>query len=275
VFDTITKQTFENIEVQLPVDITEQSRIASILSSLDDKIELNLQMNKTLEAIAQTIFKEWFVDFRFPGFDGVLVEGLPKGWKLKSFREILALLKDGSHNPPQRVLEGIRFIAGATDIKDLYVQFDKCTYITKDDYNKIHKNWEIRTNDILITIVGTIGNTAIVRESDLPFSLQRSIAVLRPIPEISHLYIYQIVKSKDFKNYLKSRTNPTGQPGVYLGTLSEYFAIVPASDILLNFHQTLSPFFDMMQRNITENQVLIGIRDSLLPKLMTGKIRVA
>jgi len=262
-------------EFYAPESISIQRLIASILSSLDDKIELNLQMNKTLEAIAQAIYKEWFVDFRFPGFNGEMVDGLPKWWKLKSLKDILALLKDGSHNPPNRVEAGIRFIAGATDIKDLIVQFDKCTYITKDDYDKIHKNWEIQANDILLTIVGTIGNTAIVRESDLPFSLQRSIAVIRPIPEISHLYIYLLIKSKAFKNFLKSRTNPTGQPGIYLGTLSEYFALVPTKEVNYKFHEIQSPLFDMMQRNICENQILIEIRDSLLPKLMSGKIRVA
>ena len=61
--------------------IEQSTELPHILSSLDDKIELNLQMNKTLEAIAQAIFKEWFVDFRFPGFDGELVDGLPKEWR--------------------------------------------------------------------------------------------------------------------------------------------------------------------------------------------------
>jgi type I restriction enzyme S subunit len=68
-------------EWQIPANIQEQQEIASILSSLDDKIELNLQMNQTLEAMAQAIFKEWFVNFKFPGFDGELVDGLPKGWR--------------------------------------------------------------------------------------------------------------------------------------------------------------------------------------------------
>src|SRR5690606_39079262 len=79
-------------EFQAPKDIEEQREIAQILSSLDDKIEVNLQMNKTLEAMAQAIFKEWFVNFNFPGFDGELVDGLPKGWKeciLKDFGKIV------------------------------------------------------------------------------------------------------------------------------------------------------------------------------------------
>ena len=89
VFDTITKQTFDNIEITIPESINEQTVIASILSSLDDKIELNLQMNQTLEDMAQAIFKEWFVNFNFPGFDGELVNGLPKGWRNSSIGEVI------------------------------------------------------------------------------------------------------------------------------------------------------------------------------------------
>jgi type I restriction enzyme S subunit len=65
----------------LPDEATQQE-IAQILTSLDDKIELNLQMNQTLEAMAQALFKEWFVNFNFPNFDGELENGLPKGWRM-------------------------------------------------------------------------------------------------------------------------------------------------------------------------------------------------
>ena len=91
----ISQESLAKIEITIP-DVFTQSQIASILSSLDDKIELNLQMNKTLEATAQTIFKEWFINFRFPGFDGDLVDGLPKGWRIGSILEIADLLGGGT-----------------------------------------------------------------------------------------------------------------------------------------------------------------------------------
>jgi len=79
----ISQESLSNIEIEIP-DIETQKEIANILTSLDDKIELNHQMNQALEAMAQAIFKEWFVDFNFPGFDGQLVDGLPKDWKYKT-----------------------------------------------------------------------------------------------------------------------------------------------------------------------------------------------
>ena len=77
----------KSYNISLPPVTPDVEKIAQILTTLDDKIELNLQMNQTLEAMAQAIFKEWFVDFKFPGFDGELVDGLPKGWRECSIRD--------------------------------------------------------------------------------------------------------------------------------------------------------------------------------------------
>ncbi|HPR18404.1 MAG TPA: restriction endonuclease subunit S, partial [Candidatus Cloacimonadota bacterium] len=92
---SLNTSIMNNIEVILP-DETTQTKIARILSSLDDKIELNLQMNQTLEAIAQAIFKEWFVYFNFPGFDGELVDGLPKGWRMGKVKDVYKTTSGGT-----------------------------------------------------------------------------------------------------------------------------------------------------------------------------------
>ncbi len=96
-----------------------QSQIASILSSLDDKIELNLLMNQTLETMAQTIFKEWFVNFNFPVFDGELVDGLPKGWSYKMIKEVGRVVTGNtpSINNPEYFGEITPFIT-PTDFKN-------------------------------------------------------------------------------------------------------------------------------------------------------------
>jgi type I restriction enzyme, S subunit len=96
--DNINLGTFENFTMKVP-DLPTQTQIAAILSSLDDKIELNLQMNQTLEAMAQALFKEWFVDFNFPGFDGELVEGLPKRWRMGKLANVCEVKygKDHKH----------------------------------------------------------------------------------------------------------------------------------------------------------------------------------
>ena len=285
VFQTITTKTFDEILIKVP-PLKDQKAIAKILSDLDSKIELNQKMNRTLESIAQAIFKHWFVDFEFPNEEGKpyrssggeMVDSelgeIPKGWDVGSLGSVLSLLKDGTHLPPKRVAEGLKFIAGATDIKHFYVDFSKCSYITEDEYLKIHKKWDIRPNDILLTIVGTIGNAAIVRERDLPFSMQRSIALLRVNEKIPYSYLYFFVNSNYFKKELEKRINPTAQPGIYLTELSKVKIIVPNKKIVELFHNVAQSFIKLMQFGIDNIEVLTGLRDSLIPKLISGKIRV-
>lgn len=266
----------ENIVLSLP-PLPEQTAIASILSAIDDKIELNLQMNKTLEEMAMALYKHWFVDFG-PFKDGEFVESelgmIPKGWEVSDFRHLLDLIKDGSHNPPKRVEHGIRFIAGATDIKNLEVTFNKCSYITIEDYLKLHKIWEIKAGDVLMTIVGTIGNTAIVQQKDIPFSMQRSIAIFRPKEYIPNYFIYLIINSSSFKEYVNAHTNPTGQPGIYLKILGNYKSILPSISVLKEFNKKVEDLYLKMFNNLNENQVLTEQRDSLLPKLISGEIKI-
>src|SRR5690606_2439773 len=86
----ISQESLANIEIEIP-DVITQKQLAEILITLDDKIELLQQMNQTLENIAQAIFKEWFVGFNFPGFDGELADGLPKGWKMGKVKDVCSV----------------------------------------------------------------------------------------------------------------------------------------------------------------------------------------
>jgi type I restriction enzyme S subunit len=243
-------------------------------------------MSGTLEEMAQAIFNHWFVDFEFPDKNGKPYKSsggkmknsdgrlMPVMWEQKKLGNTLSLLKDGSHNPPKRVNEGIRFIAGASDVEHFDIDFSKCTYISKEDCAKIHKYFELKENDALLTIVGTVGNVAIVKKSDLPFSLQRSIAILRAGHEIEYSYLYLFLNTTEFKRYIASRLNVTAQPGIYLGTLSDAPIIVPPRDVMEKFHKIASEIISSMQKNSIENRTLSSLRDSLLPKLMSGEIRV-
>ena len=96
VFDTITRQTFDNIQINLP-PLPEQKAIAAVLSAFDEKIELLREQNKTLETLAQTIFKEWFVNFNYPGATGEMIDSklgkIPKGWRIFELKELVDIIK--------------------------------------------------------------------------------------------------------------------------------------------------------------------------------------
>ncbi|MGV8168820.1 MAG: restriction endonuclease subunit S [Candidatus Nanoarchaeia archaeon] len=152
---------------------------------------------------------------------------IPEDWEIKPLGLLLDLLKDGSHNPPKRHLTGIRFIAGASDLTYRNIDFSHCTYITEEDYNKMHRYYKIKTNDVLLTIVGTVGNVAVVKEQDLPFSMQRSIAIMRCNSHLHYEFLFYWLTSPTFKNLISSRINPTAQPGIYLGAIAKLLTPVP------------------------------------------------
>ncbi|MEM4254481.1 MAG: restriction endonuclease subunit S [Candidatus Woesearchaeota archaeon] len=188
---------------------------------------------------------------------------IPEDWTLGKLKDYLTLLKDGSHNPPKRVNKGIKFIAGASDIKYRNIDFTNCTYITEEDYKKIHKFYELKENDVLLTIVGTVGNAAIVRKNNLPFSLQRSIAVLRCAPSLDSEYLFYWLTSKRFKQILYANINPTGQPGIYLGTLGDLSIPIPIKPEQQRIAKILSDLDSKIELNQQMNKTLEAIGQAI------------
>ena len=270
----LKKADFNSIIIPIPPKKLEVF-IGEYYLTISRKIDNLKNQNQILEQIAQTIFKSWFIDFDGQTeFEDSELGKIPKGWKVIDLKNSLSLLKDGSHNPPKRVESGIRFIAGATDVKHFTIDFSKCTFITQKDYEEIHKTWQIQSHDILLTIVGTIGNVAIVNQNDLPFSLQRSLAVLRPNEKIDFIFLYCLLNSNKFEQFLYSNLNPTGQPGIYLGTLGGFQFVLPPKPLIEKFFKLSQTIVSNIQKNYSNMDYLMKIRNSLLPKLMSGEIRV-
>src|SRR5580704_15314098 len=104
---------------------------------------------------------------------------LPEEWQVTNLSSGLELLKDGTHSPPKRQEKGVRLISSG-EIRFGHIDFSTCTYISKEDYSELQKYYEIKENDVLLTIVGAyLGRVAIVRRTDLPFSAQRAVAIFR------------------------------------------------------------------------------------------------
>jgi len=258
-------------------DLQEQSRIASILSSLDDKIELNLQMNKTLEAIAQAVFKEWFVDFQFPGFNEELVEGLPKGWRKTSLGVICKRITKGTTPTTLKkdyVDNGINFIKVESIDECGNFITDKFAFIDEET-NKMLKRSIIEENDILFTIAGTIGRVAKADKSVLPANTNQAVSIIR-IDDTKYIdFIYLSLKSEIFMNLIQSKAVHAVQANISLGVISDSEVVIPDNNILHNFNRIINSILNKITANTYEVRTLKSIRDSLLTKLMTGKIKVA
>ena len=248
VFETITRLTFENIDVQIPQDLREQTSIAAILSSLDDKIELNLQMNKTLETIAQAIFKEWFVDFRFPGFDGDLINGSPKRWRMGKVVDLFQLQR-GYDLPSTSRVEGKYPVVAASGI------------------SSYHNEFKVSGPGVTTGRSGIIGNVYYLKEDFWPLNTSLFI---KEYYQSTPLYAYFVLKNLALRNLNGGSAVPT----LNRNDVHRLDHCIPSMEIIMQFEAIVSSFFNKIYLNESENKLLIRIRDALIPKLISGKIRV-
>lgn len=270
VFDTIIKQTFENIEVSIPEDKTEQTQITQILSSLDDKIELLKQTNQTLENIAQTIFKEWFVDFNFPGFDGELVDGLPKGWKeciLKDFGKIVC-----GKTPSKAIDEyfgGEYMFIKIPDMHNTVFVINTNDTLTEEGVNS-QSNKTLPAFSICVSSIATVGLVCI---NPKPCQTNQQINAIVPKDSFLKYYLYFLALSmKD--TFVSTASGGTATLNMNTSQFSNLSAIYPHNDILIEFDEKISPLMEKTLENQCQIQALTKTRDTLLPKLMSGQLEI-
>ncbi|MCK5591837.1 MAG: restriction endonuclease subunit S, partial [Candidatus Pacebacteria bacterium] len=180
--NALTKGMLENIKVPKP-DIKIQDKIATILTSLDDKIELNQKTNQTLEEMAQAIFKEWFVDFRFPGHEKVkFIDGLPEGWRERNLGDFIDATIDNRGKTPPVIerntmsypLVEVNAIVGGSRV--IYLENAR-KYVSAETYKLWFRKGHPVKNDTLVSTVGSIGEIGIVGDENI--SIAQNIVALR------------------------------------------------------------------------------------------------
>ena len=267
---SIKLEQIYNYEIIIPSSLETQSQIAQILTALDDKIELNLQMNQTLEAMAQAIFKEWFVDFNFPGFDGVLVDGLPKGWRMGKLEEIVNV--KGGTTPSTTKEEFWNGEYYWTTPKDLSnnqspVLIDTERKITDLGVKQIGSGI-MPKGTLLLSSRAPIGYIAI---SQVPISINQGyIAIQGKL--VSNLFMLFWLKQN--MGAVKSKANGSTFQEISKTNFREIDTIIPTNEILVKFDKIVKPIFEKIVENVFQNQTLTATRDTLLPKLMSGKIAI-
>lgn len=257
-------------EFQAPKDKGEQQQIAQILSSLDDKIELNLQMNQTLEAMAQAIFKEWFVNFNFPGFDGELVDGLPKGWNrclIKDFGKIVC-----GKTPSKAVKEyfgGEYMFIKIPDMHNSVFIIETTDSLTEEGLNS-QSNKTIPPFSICVSSIATVGLVCINPE---PCQTNQQINSIVPKNKDSRYFLYFLTTSmKD--TFLATASGGTATLNMNTSQFSNIGAFMPGEDILKEFDVIVSPIMEKILENEYNIKSLTQTRDTLLPKLMSGQLEV-
>jgi len=254
-FPAFNANLFENIDVYIPICIEEQKEIASILTSLDNKIELNLQMNKTLETMAQAIFKEWFVDFNFPGFDGQLVDGLPKGWRVTELGEVSTLIAGG--DKPNEFSD---YSNGKNTIP-IY-----SNGISDEGLYGFTNEPRILDESVTVSARGTIGFVCLRLKPYLP--IVRLISVIPKSEFLTAKYLYFELLNKNITG------TGTTQQQLTVPDFRRFNILIPDIETINEFSSIVNDFYKKIEDNKRQIQSLTQTRDTLLPKLMKGEIKL-
>ena len=272
VFGNAKKDDLQSLEIIWPQK-EERGFIASILGALDDKIELNRQMNKTLESMAQAVFKSWFVDFEpftGQGMQDSQVGPIPVGWEaLKSSQAIII-------NPPRRLERGID--ATYVDMASLPTLSARVTNIATRAYTGSGSRFQ-QEDTLFARITPCLenGKTAIVdflTDGEVGWGSTEFI-VLGPKQPVGMYYIYCLARNPDFRAHaIQAMSGTSGRQRVDSKCFDYYYLAIPPQEIMQKFQETVCPWFEMLKTNDEESQTLAEIRDTLLPKLLSGELRL-
>lgn len=245
------KDAIMNYELYLP-SLPEQKSISNFLSAIDDKIEINSQINKKIEETTQAIFKSWFVDFE-PFQSGEFQESemgrIPKGWNVGKLGEIVEI-SSGKRPIAKNEKMDMDFsipLVGASSIMG---------YVNDVLYNEP------------ILVIGRVGTHGVIQRFISPCWPSDNTLVLK---SKFYEFVYEKLKSIDYKSLNRGST----QPLITQTDIKNVKLVLPSDETMKEFENIVSKIYEKYNSNNNENRTLVNIRDSLLPKLINGEIRVS
>lgn len=264
------KTNFKEMLVPVP-PLETQKKIASILSALDDKIELNNKINENLEMQAQAIFKSWFVDFE--PFGGVM----PEDMREIPLNELCEIVTKGT--TPTTIgkhfsNKGINFLKAESILQNHSFDRNKFAHIDNDTHTVLKRSI-IKEGDIVFTIAGTLGRFALVDNTIIPANTNQAVAIIRANNNVvSSEYLYSFFIGNWHNEYYTKRVQQAVQANLSLTTIKSLPIFVLSNEDMMRYNGLVTPIFKAMKANEYENFRLSALRDTLLPKLMNGEIDV-
>lgn len=290
VFDTINLNSFDLMEIEIPKELNIQQKIASVLSALDSKIELNNRINAELEAMAKTLYDYWFVQFDFPDTNGKpykssggkmvwneeLKREIPEGWEDGTLGNIAELVRGVTYDSSEiksKNASGVIPILRATNISGNVIDLNEMVYVPKQN---VSPSQILNKYDILITM--SSGSKEHIGKNGFYFYEK----------EVSFgAFCAKIVAKAEYKFYLFSYTQSdfmfTTIKNECLGTninnlngslVKGFKIVIPPDDLVKSFNAKVNSVYEKIGNNLIENQKLTELRDWLLPMLMNGQVKV-
>lgn len=272
-FAEVSGKTMKEIEVMVPKETEDQRRIASILSSLDRKIELNNKINADLEEMAQAIFKNWFVDFE-PFKDGKFVDSelgmIPEGWKVGCLGDMGTIVCGKTPSKANSNYYGgdIPFIKIPDMHGNVFVESSEDRLTEQGSLSQIKKL--IPPYSLMVSCIATVGLVSI---NTKPSHTNQQINTIIPHNKSALFYLYQYIKNNEelLKNMGRGGTTTLN---VNTKSFSNIRLFIPSDIALLQFHQIVEGLFKKIELNMQESRTLSLLRDTLLPRLMSGELEV-
>ena len=253
-----------SIIIKYPKDITYQKKIVDILSTYDNLIENNQKQIKLLEEAAQRLYKEWFIDLRFPGHENVeIVDGIPEGWSKVSMDQIAEYINGYAFKPS----DWSEFGKPIIKIKELNEGITKST--PRNDGSFIPDKYNISVGDIIFSWSATL--TAKIWDAEEGLLNQHLFKVI-PQKGISREYVLQSILNT--LEWFRNLTTGSTMKHIQRGKLKEVFVCLPSNNIMNLYVKIAEPYRERLLKLNQQNIYLTEARDRLLPKLMSGEIEV-
>jgi type I restriction enzyme S subunit len=287
----ISARSLKESCIPLP-PIAEQKAIAAVLGALDDKIELNRRMNATMEAMARALFQSWFVDFdpvrakldgRPPAaldpdsFQDSELGPIPFGWTVSKLKDLTS--KIGSGATPRGgsevyVDEGLALIR-SQNVYDHEFRWAGLARLSDKSASEL-KNVEVMKDDVLLNITGdSILRTCVVDPTVLPARVNQHVAIIRAIKGIPPRYLHLYLVQDSMKSFLIGMSAGATRHAITKGHLESTDVLKPSAQVLAAFEKLTSPWFEQIDANRAQSRTLATLRDTLLPKLLSGELSVA
>lgn len=263
----------ENIQVSIP-ERTYQHRIVNIISSYDNLIDINTKRIKLLEETARELYKEWFVRMRFPGHEQAkFVKGIPEGWALKELKELVSTqygLTTTAHS--EKESNDVYYLR-ITDIVDNYIDWSHVPYCTADD--DIITKYKLFPGDLLVARTGaTVGYATQIQKIPFDAVFASYLIRLKAKNKLHISYIGMSVVSDTFRDYIQSIATGAAQPMANPHLMTSFKLFLPCDSLLEKFNEKIDLINDEILTLQLQNQNLIATRDRLLPRLLSGELKV-
>ena len=265
----LNAQIIRSVEIPFP-PLETQHKIAAFLSAYDDLIENNQKQIKLLEEAAQRLYKEWFVDLRFPGHETTpIVDGVPEGWEVCKFSEIASIMSGGTPKTEvKEYYEGDIPFYTPKDSDGSFFVFDTITHISEAGLEHCNSQY-YPEGTVIITARGTVGKTTILA---VPMAMNQSCYALK-CDELNSPYYLFFSLNKEVDS-LKTMANGGVFNTIIVKTFDSISLTIPTKKVLSAFNAVVSSIMQQIKAKMKQNIHLAEARDRLLPKLMSGEIEV-